>query len=94
MPQDRIAFHANMPIVELEREYRERYAGSEYDIRFSPMEENMLRFHIEIMVPHIISMDDDLKKQLEPVIERALREMVHACGRIGSDILAKRKAGG
>lgn len=94
MPRDRVRYTAQMPIVELEDEYRQRYRGSEADIRFDPLRENVLTFEIEVGIPHIISVDDELKKEFERVLQRAFREASYACGRIGSDILAKRKAGG
>ena len=90
--RDRIRYAAQMPIVELESEYRERYRGYEADIRFNPMLQNMLTFDFEIGVPHMITVDDELKREFERVLERAIREAVYTCGRIAADIAAKRKA--
>jgi hypothetical protein len=81
---EKMRFAASMPIIQLENLYRKKYRGHEADVLFQPTLENMLRFQIDIQVPHMVTVDESLKREFEGVMNRAFREMLYSCGEVAS----------
>lgn len=88
---ERLSFRASMPIMALDRIYRERYKGSEASIMFQPTMENMLHFQIDMTAPHMVARDPEALKRFENAARRALHELVRECETIAWESEEARK---
>ncbi len=89
MANEEIRFGATMPIIELEDAYCHKYKGSEADARFRPREESSLVIDVRIRLPHLIASNQEFKDRVSSILNRAVRDAVYECGKIGAEIMDK-----
>lgn len=90
MNEREIHFSNQIPILELEDEYRRRYAGSEAHFLHRPVEESLLTIDIRNSLPYIIAIDQEAQDRLRSSFTRMCREAMYECGKVASAIVAER----
>lgn len=86
-----LQFRTALPILEFEQMYRDRYAGSEADLRFDAMRENTLHVEVAIRVPHMVTVTPEIQERFALAVEGALRELSYDVAKLASKEFSKQQ---